>query len=146
MEPYFGLLVIAIITIVFVAILGFVSVHITTRKYLPDAAGASKAMALTVVSYAGSGVLLSLAMKLTDDKPGPFGHLVPTQIFVKILGAVIAWIVAMFGTWHLTKKMYATNNRQTTNIAWQLLCIISLYFGITVWKLISWMVQTSGYR
>jgi hypothetical protein len=91
-------------------------------------------------------MLLSLAMKLTDDKPGPFGHLVPTQIFVKILGAVIAWIVAMFGTWHLTKKMYATNNRQTTNIAWQFLCIISLYFGITVWKLTSWMVQTSGYR
>ncbi|MEY4915648.1 MAG: hypothetical protein RJA02_1917, partial [Armatimonadota bacterium] len=80
MEPYFGILVIAIITIVIVAILGFVSVHITTRKYVPDAASASKALALTLVSYVGSGMLLSLAMKLTDDKPGPFGHLIPTQI------------------------------------------------------------------
>jgi amino acid permease len=146
MEPYFGILVIAIITIVIVAILGFVSVHITTRKYVPDAAGASKALALTLVSYVGSGVLLSLEMKLTDDKPGPFGYVTPTQIWIKITGAVIAWILAIFGTWHLTKKMYATTNRQTTTIAWQLLCIISLYFGITVWKLISWMVQTSGYR
>jgi hypothetical protein len=49
----------------------------------------------------------------------------------------------MFGTWQLTKKMYATTNRQTTTIAWQLLGIISLYFGVTVWKLFSWMLQTS---
>ncbi|MFM2223738.1 MAG: hypothetical protein RLZZ78_1995 [Armatimonadota bacterium] len=107
MEPYFGLLVIAIITIIFVAILGFVSVHITTRKYVPDAAGASKALALTIVSYVGSGM----------------------------------WVLAMFGTWQLTKKIYATTSRQTTNIAWQLLGIISLYFGVTLWRLISWMLQ-----
>lgn len=143
MEPYFGLLVIAIITIIFMAILGFVSVHITTRKYVPDTAGASKALALTLVSYVGSGMLLSLAMKLTDDKAGPFGYVVPTQIWIKIAGAIIAWFLAMFGTWQLTKKMYATTSRQTTNIAWQLLGIISLYFGVTVWKLFSWMLQTS---
>ena len=146
MEPYFGLLVIAIITIIFMAILGFVSVHITTRKYVPDAAGASKALALTLVSYVGSGMLLSLAMKLTDDKPGPFGYVVPTQIWIKIAGAIFAWGLAMFGTWQLTKKMYATTSRQTTNIAWQLLGIISLYFGVTLWRLISWMLQTSEYR
>ncbi len=146
MEPYFGLLVIAIITIIFMAILGFVSVHITTRKYVPDAAGASKALALTLVSYVGSGMLLSLAMKLTDDKPGPFGYVVPTQIWIKIAGAIFAWVLAMFGTWQLTKKMYATTSRQTTNIAWQLLGIISLYFGVTLWRLISWMLQTSEYR
>ena len=99
MEPYFGLLVIAIITMTIGAILGFVSVHLTTRKYVPDAAGASKALALTLVSYVGSGMFMSLAMKLTDDKPGPFGYLVPTQVFVKILGAVIAWIAAVIGIW-----------------------------------------------
>ena len=142
MEPYFGILVIAIITIVIVAVLGFVSVHITTRKYVPDAAGASKALALTLVSYVGSGMLLSLAMKLTDDKPGPFGYVVPTQIWIKIAGAIFAWVLAMFGTWQLTKKIYATTSRQTTNIAWQLLGIISLYFGVTLWRLISWMLQT----
>jgi len=146
MEPFFGLIVIAIVIFLCVAILGFVSVHITTRKYVPDAAGASKALALTLCSYIGSWFLLSMMMKLTDTKPGPFGYVTPTQIWIKIICAVIAWIVAMFGIWHLTKKMYATTNRQTTNIAWQLLCIISLYFGITVWKLISWMLQTSGYR
>jgi hypothetical protein len=139
MEPYFGILVIAIITIVIVAILGFVSVHITTRKYVPDAASASKALALTLVSYVGSGMLLSLAMKLTDDKPGPFGHLVPTQIFVKILGAVIAWIASVIGTWFCTKAMYA-------RISGALIAIISLSFGSTVWRLVNWMLVTSSNR
>jgi len=146
MEPYFGILVIAIITIVIVAILGFVSVHITTRKYVPDAAGASKALALTVVSYVGSGMLLSLAMKLTDDKPGPFGHLVPTQIFVKILGAVIAWIASVIGTWFCTKAMYGGSTRTTAKISGALIAIISLSFGSTVWRLVNWMLVTSSNR
>ena len=146
MEPYFGILVIAIITIVIVAILGFVSVHITTRKYVPDAAGASKALALTIVSYVGSGMLLSLAMKLTDDKPGPFGHLVPTQIFVKILGAVIAWIASVIGTWFCTKAMYGGSSRTTAKISGALIAIISLSFGSTVWRLVNWMLVTSSYR
>lgn len=146
MEPYFGILVIAIITIVIVAILGFVSVHITTRKYVPDAAGASKALALTIVSYVGSGMLLSLAMKLTDDKPGPFGHLVPTQIFVKILGAVIAWIASVIGTWFCTKAMYGGSSRTTARISGALIGIISLSFGSTVWRLVNWMLVTSSNR
>jgi len=146
MEPYFGILVIAIITTVIVAILGFVSVHITTRKYVPDAAGASKALALTVVSYVGSGMLLSLAMKLTDDKPGPFGHLVPTQIFVKILGAVIAWIASVIGTWFCTKAMYGGSSRTTAKISGALIAIISLSFGSTVWRLVNWMLVTSSNR
>ena len=146
MEPYFGILVIAIITIVIVAILGLVSVHITTRKYVPDAAGASKALALTLVSYVGSGMLLSLAMKLTDDKPGPFGHLVPTQIFVKILGAVIAWVTAVIGTWFCTKAMYGGSSRATARISGALITIISLSFGSTVWRLVNWMLVTSSNR
>jgi len=146
MEPYFGILVIVIITIVIVAILGFVSVHITTRKYVPDAAGASKALALTIVSYVGSGMLLSLAMKLTDDKPGPFGHLVPTQIFVKILGAVIAWIASVIGTWFCTKAMYGGCSRTTARISGALIAIISLSFGSTVWRLVNWMLVTSSNR
>lgn len=144
MEPYFGLLVIAIITIVIVAILGFVSVHLTTRKCVPDAAGASKALALTVVSYVGSGMLLSLAMKLTDDKPGPFGYLIPTQIFVKILGAVIAWTAAVIGTWFCTKAMYGGSSRTTARISGALIGIISLSFGSTVWRLLDWMLRTSN--
>jgi hypothetical protein len=144
MEPYFGLLVIAIITIVIVAILGFVSVHLTTRKYVPDAAGASKALALTVVSYVGSGMLLSLAMKLTDDKPGPLGYLIPTQIFVKILGAVIAWTAAVIGTWFCTKAMYGGSSRTTARISGALIGIISLSFGSTVWRLLDWMLRTSN--
>ena len=146
MEPYFGILVIAIITIVIVAILGFVSVHITTRKYVPDAAGASKALALTIVSYVGSGMLLSLAMKLTDDKPGPFGHLVPTQIFVKILGAVIAWVAAVIGTWFCTRALYGGSSRTTARISGALIAIISLSFGSTVWRLVNWMLVTSSNR
>ena len=146
MEPYFGILVIAIITIVIVAILGFVSVHITTRKCVPDAAGASKALALTLVSYVGSGMLLSLAMKLTDDKPGPFGHLIPTQIFVKILGAVIAWIASVIGTWFCTKAMYGGSSRTTAKISGALIAIISLSFGSTVWRLVNWMLVTSSNR
>ena len=146
MEPYFGILVIAIITIVIVAILGFVSVQITTRKYVPDAAGVSKALALTIVSYVGSGMLLSLAMKLTDDKPGPFGHLVPTQIFVKILGAVIAWIASVIGTWFCTKAMYGGSSRTTAKISGALIAIISLSFGSTVWRLVNWMLVTSSNR
>lgn len=144
MEPYFGLLVIAIITIVIVAILGFVSVHLTTRKCVPDAAGASKALALTVVSYVGSGMLLSLAMKLTDDKPGPLGYLIPTQIFVKILGAVIAWTAAVIGTWFCTKAMYGGSSRTTARISGALIGIISLSFGSTVWRLLDWMLRTSN--
>lgn len=146
MEPYFGILVIAIITIVIVAILGFVSVHITTRKYVPDVASASKALALTIVSYVGSGMLLSLAMKLTDDKPGPSGHLVPTQIFVKILGAVIAWIASVIGTWFCTKAMYGGSSRTTARISGALIAIISLSFGSTVWRLVNWMLVTSSNR
>ena len=146
MEPYFGILVIAIITIVIVAILGFVSVHITTRKCVPDAAGASKALALTLVSYVGSGMLLSVAMKLTDDKPGPFGHLIPTQIFVKILGAVIAWIASVIGTWFCTKAMYGGSSRTTAKISGALITIISLSFGSTVWRLVDWMLVTSSNR
>ena len=146
MEPYFGLLVIAIITITIVAILGFVSVHFTTRKCVPDAAGASKALALTVVSYVGSGMFLSLAMKLTDDKPGPFGYLIPTQIFVKILGAVIAWTAAVIGTWFCTKAMYGGSSRTTARISGALIGIISLSFGSTVWRLVNWMLVTSSNR
>ena len=146
MEPYFGLLVIAIITITIVAILGFVSVHLITRKCVPDAAGASKALALTVVSYVGSGMLLSLAMKLTDDKPGPFGYLIPTQIFVKVLGALIAWIAAIIGIWFCTKAMYGGSSRTTARISGTLIGIISLSFGSTVWRLVNWMLVTSSNR
>ena len=146
MEPYFGLLVIAIITITIVAILGFVSVHLTTRKYVPDAAGASKALALTVVSFVGSGMFLSLAMKLTDDKPGPFGYLIPTQIFVKVLGALIAWIAAIIGIWFCTKAMYGGSSRTTARISGALIGIISLSFGSTVWRLLNWMLVTSSNR
>jgi len=146
MEPFFGILVITLVISLFVATLGFVSVLFTTRKYLPTDASATKALALTLCSYIGSWFLLSMMMKLTDTNPGPFGRTEPVHIWFKIIGALIAWIVAMFGTWHLTKKMYAITNRQTTTIAWQLLCIISIYFGITMWKLISWMLQTTGYR
>ena len=146
MEPYFGILVIAIITIVIVAILGFVSVHITTSKYVPDAAGASKALALTVVSYVGSGMLLSLAMKLTDDKPGPLGYVTPTQIWIKILGAVIAWIASVIGTWFCTKAMYGGSSRTTARISGALIGIISLSFGSTVWRLVNWMLVTSSNR
>lgn len=144
MEPYFGLLVIAIITITIVAILGFVSVHLTTRKYVPDAAGLAKALALTLVSYVGSGMSLSLAMKLTDDKPGSFGYLVPTQIFVKILGAVIAWITAVIGIWFCTKAMYGGSSRTTARISGALIGIVSLSFGSTVWRLLDWMLRTSN--
>ena len=146
MEPYFGLLVIAIITITIVAILGFVSVHLTTCKYVPDAAGASKALALTLVSYVGSGMFLSLAMKLTDDKPGPFGCLIPTQIFVKVLGALIAWIAAIIGIWFCTKAMYHGSSRTTARISGTLIGIISLSFGSTVWRLVNWMLVTSSNR
>lgn len=144
MEPYFGLLVIGIITSTIVAILGFVSVHLTTRKYVPDAAGASKALALTLVSYVGSGMLLSLAMKVTDDKPGPFGYLVPTQIWIKILSAVIAWIAAVIGTWFCTKAMYGGSSRTITRISGALIAIISLSFGSTIWRLLDWMLRTSN--
>jgi len=144
MEPYFGLLVIAIITISIVATLGFISVHTTTRKYIPDAAGASKALALTLVSFVGSGMILSLAMKLTDDKPGPFGYVTPTQIWIKILGAVIAWMASVIGTWFCTKAMYGGSSRTTTRISGTLIAIISLSFGSTVWRLLDWMLQTSN--
>ena len=146
MEPYFGLLVIAIITITIVAILGFVSVQLTTRKYVPESAGASKALALTLVSYVGSGMFLSLAMKLTDDKPGPFGYLIPTQIFVKVLGALIAWIAAIIGIWFCTKAMYGGSSRTTARISGALIGIISLSFGSTVWRLVNWMLVTSSNR
>ena len=146
MEPYFGLLVIAIITITIVAILGFVSVHLTPRKYVPESAGASKALALTLVSYVGSGMFLSLAMKLTDDKPGPFGYLIPTQIFVKVLGALIAWIAAIIGIWFCTKAMYGGSSRTTARISGALIGIISLSFGSTVWRLVNWMLVTSSNR
>jgi amino acid permease len=146
MEPYFGILVIAIITIVIVAILGFVSVHITTRKYFPNAAGASKTLALTLVSYVGSGMLLSLAMKLTDDKPGPFGYVTPTQIWIKVLGAVIAWIASLIGTWFCTKAMYGGSSRTTAKISGALITIISLSFGSTVCRLVDWMLVTSSNR
>ena len=146
MEPYFGLLVIAIITITIVAILGFVSVHLTTRKYVPESAGASKALALTLVSFVGSGMFLSLAMKLTDDKPGPFGYLIPTPIFVKVLGALIAWIAAIIGIWFCTKAMYGGSSRTTARISGALIGIISLSFGSTVWRLVNWMLVTSSNR
>lgn len=146
MEPYFGILVIAIITFVIVAILGFVSVYTTTRKYVPDTSGASKALALTLVSYVGSGMLLSLAMKLTDDKPGPFGYVTPTQIWIKVLGAVIAWIASVIGTWFCTKAMYGGNSRTTAKISGALITIISLSFGSTVWRLVDWMLVTSSNR
>jgi hypothetical protein len=146
MEPYFGILVIAIITFVIVAILGFVSVYITTRKYVPNAAGASKALALTLVSYVGSGMLLSLALKLTDDKPGPFGYVTPTQIWIKVLGAVIAWIASVIGTWFCTKAMYGGSSRTTAKISGALITIISLSFGSTVWRLVDWMLVTSSNR
>ena len=144
MEPYFGLLVIALTVSVVVAILGLISVHLTTRKYAPEQSGFVKALALTLVSFVGSGMILSLAMKLTDDKPGPFGYLVPTQIWIKILGAVIAWMASVIGTWFCTKVMYGGSTRTTTRISGTLIAIISLSFGSTVWRLLDWMLQTSN--
>ena len=144
MDPYFGLLVIGLALFLAVAFAGFLSVHITTRKYVPNNAGAAKALALTLVSYVGSGMLLSLAMKLTDDKPGPFGYVVPTQIWIKILGAVIAWKASVIGTWFCTKAMYGGSPRTTTRISGALLGIITLSFGSTVWRLVDWMLRTSS--
>ncbi len=144
MEPYFGLLVIALTVSLAVAILGLISVHLTTRKYAPEQAGLAKALALTLMSFVGSGMILSLAMRLTDDKPGPFGYVVPTQIWIKILGAIIAWIASVIGTWFCTKVMYGGSSRTTTRISGALIAIISLSFGSTLWRLLVCMLRTSN--
>jgi hypothetical protein len=146
MEPSFGLLIIVILIFLCGVILGYLSVFITARKYVSKETSAIKAFTLTLSAYVGSGILLSTAMEITNDKPGPFGYVIPTQIWIKLMGAMIAWLLAMFGTWQLTKRTYATTTRQTMAIAWQLLGIISLYFGVTVWKLVSWLLQTAAYR
>jgi len=146
MEEYFGLLVIALTVSLAVAILGLISVHLTTRKFAPHQAGLAKALALTLGSYVGSGMLLSVLMKLTDAKPGPFGNVAPTQIWIQIVGVVIAWIASVIGTWFCPTAMYGGSSRTTVRISGALIGIISLSFGSTVWRLVNWMLVTSSNR